>query len=84
MFIRSVGTASKAGRVRPIGTCSNAFVSLQLRRAEADYDPSSQFTAEDALTLIASAGDAIAAFDAGPIEAQRAFVLFLGLRPKNR
>ena len=39
---------------------------------------------EHALTLIASAEDAIAAFDAGPIEAQRAFVLFLGLRPKNR
>ena len=57
---------------------------MQQRRIEADYDPARSFTAADAQSLIKSAEDAISAFDAEPVEAQRAFVLFVGLRPKNR
>jgi hypothetical protein len=70
----------------PVGIVNfaDAFVDLQQRRLEADYDPTESFTANDAHALIATAEDAIASFESEPKEAQRAFVLFLGLRPKNR
>ena len=78
--------AVKVDRKFPAGLVAFAerFIELQQRRIEADYDPARSFTAADAQSLIKSAEDAISAFDAEPIEAQRAFVLFVGLRPKNR
>ena len=63
---------------------AEAFIDLQQRRNAADYDPIPVFTVVDANALIVSAEAALAAFDVEPVEAQRAFVVFLALRPKNR
>ena len=61
-----------------------AFIVLQERRIEADYNPLEVFPEADTRTLVTSAESAISAFDAEPAAAKRAFVLILGLRPKNR
>ena len=63
---------------------SVAFVELQQRRIDADYDPSLSFAPADAYSLIDRAQKAIDAFNAEPLEVQRAFVVFIGLRAKNR
>ena len=63
---------------------SEAFVDLQQRRNDADYNPSIRFSISDAVASIGDAQKAINAFNAEPLEAQRAFVIFVGLRAKNR
>lgn len=78
--------AARKDRKFPAGIVAFAetFTDLQVHRNEADYDPSFSLTLADAHSLIGDAEAALAAFDAEPVEAQRAFVIFLGLRPKNR
>ena len=65
-------------------TFAEAFIDLQEQRTDADYNPNVQFTETDARTLIKSAEAAVATFDTQAVEAQRAFVVFLGLRAKGR
>jgi uncharacterized protein (UPF0332 family) len=60
------------------------FARLQDRRNDADYNPLARLTVAGAEALIADAEVALAAFDTALPEAQRAFVLFIGLRPKGR
>jgi hypothetical protein len=85
--------AQRPDRRFPLGVqkFSNTFIDLQQRRAEADYDPwrtdydpFNVITIASILNLISDAEAAIAAFDAEPEEARRAFVVFVALKPKNR
>ena len=63
---------------------ADAFMYLQQQRIDADYNPSHSYQDIGAMALTFLAEIAIDAFDAEPVEAQRAFVVFLALRPKNR
>jgi hypothetical protein len=74
------------GRNFPVGvrTFANAFVALQRQRLDADYDPRNLLNDVIVLELIEQAEAAIAAFDAEPEEARRAFAVFVALKPKNR
>jgi hypothetical protein len=61
-----------------------AFVRLQGERIDADYNPERIFTAAEASGLVLTAEQAILDFDRVPAEHQRAFLLFVGLKPKAR
>jgi hypothetical protein len=63
---------------------SQAFVKLQGKRIEADYDPLAALTVVDAESLINLVEQAVLDFDRADLEHQRAFVLFVCLKPKNR
>jgi hypothetical protein len=63
---------------------ANTFVALQEQRLKADYDPASLLDEAAAFDFVNDAEAAIAAFDAEPAEARRAFVVFIALEPKNR
>ena len=63
---------------------AETFVELQQRRHEADYDPDAAFSASDAKDLIDRAFWAIHDFDASDQLHQRAFVLFVVLRKRQR
>ena len=61
-----------------------AFKEMQQRRLNADYNPAAQMTSLDAYSWILAAEQAIADFENASPEHQRAFVLFVGLKPKAR
>ncbi len=60
------------------------FEQMQQRRESADYNPAANMTALDAYAWIVSVEQAIADFEKAPADQQRAFVLFVGLKPKKR
>lgn len=60
------------------------FEQMHQRREDADYNPSAEMTALDAGAWIVTIEQAIADFEKIPADEQRAFVLFIGLKPKNR
>jgi hypothetical protein len=62
---------------------ADAFIDLQQRRHDADYNPAQGFNVPTALNLIVGAEAAIAAFDAELAEARLAFAIFLALKPKK-
>jgi hypothetical protein len=63
---------------------ATAFVRLQERRIDADYNPSAVLSLAEATSLVLIAEQAIIDFDRAPNDHRRAFVVFLGLRPKGR
>ena len=63
---------------------ATAFINLQEKRLEADYEPSVRFEPAIASNLINDAERAIAAHDAESVEHRRAFAIFTALRPKGR
>ena len=63
---------------------AETFIGLQQARIDADYDPLAEFDGTAVLNMIDSAEIALAAFDAESPEAQRAFAIFVALRPKGR
>lgn len=60
------------------------FADLQQRRIDADYNPVLAVTQQDAEAAISTSEQTMALFDAERPDHQRAFVLFLCLRPKSR
>lgn len=63
---------------------ADAFARLQDLRHKADYDPMAAFNIYQANALIVDCQNAIAAFDAEPERHQRAFVLFIALKRRNK
>ena len=61
-----------------------AFIELQEKRLEADYDPAARFEAAIVSNLIDNAERAITAHDSESPENRRAFAIFTALRPKGR
>jgi hypothetical protein len=82
---RSVEARSGSlGFPKAITDFADTFAEMYLRRTNADYDPTALFAVVDARIWLATVEQAIADFDASPSEHQRAFVLFICLRPKSR
>lgn len=65
-----------------IKSFANIFPSLQSKRHEADYDPSTTLTTIDALYAIHLAERAIAAFESAPQEDRKLFLTFLLFPPR--
>ena len=63
---------------------AGAFIDLQQKRIEADYNPLAQFDATAVLNLIENAEAAVVALDVASPEAQRAFAIFVALKPRAR
>jgi uncharacterized protein (UPF0332 family) len=70
------------GFPRALTAYADIFVKSYKSRIEADYDPSAVVSLNDASTVVKSIERAIAHFDGTPLEQQRAFVLFLTVRPR--
>lgn len=60
-----------------IKDCAEAFVQLQERRHDADYNPLETFTRADALTAVAVARDAVTKLRASALNDRRAFAVQL-------
>lgn len=56
-------------------SCADAFVALQQKRHDADYNPDSRVLRADALAAIQQAEDAITALRAAPMRDRRAFAV---------
>ncbi len=73
-------------RVRGLGfpsglcACADAFVTLQVARHDADYDPALRLSRADALTHVALAEEAIAQLRAAERADRRAFAILLLLK----
>lgn len=65
-----------------IRTCAAAFVELQARRHEADYDPAKRIALLDAKAALTSARAAIAAFNAAPVEEQNLLLTILRFKAR--
>jgi uncharacterized protein (UPF0332 family) len=63
---------------------ATVFKEMQQRRLNADYNPAAQMTSLDAYSWVLAAEQAIADFENASPEHQRAFVLFVCLKPKAR
>ena len=74
----------KLGFPRRIVYFAETFIDLQQARIEADYNPLAKFDAKSVLNLIENAESALASFDQDSPEAQRAFAIFVALKPKTR
>ena len=68
---------------REIEDFANEFVKLQIKRHDADYDPSATFARSEVLNDIVSAEAAIKKFKPAPISDRRAFVAWLVLAKRN-
>ena len=51
-------------------------------RTRADYDPSPEYTADEAMTAISNAREAVAWFQQGTMEQQQAFLTLWLFRPR--
>ena len=63
---------------------AEAFCDLQQLRNDSDYNPAMALSDSIALNSIADAERAIAAFEAETPESQRAFVVFIALKPRGK
>jgi uncharacterized protein (UPF0332 family) len=63
---------------------SVVFSQMQERRIDADYNPAKEISALDAYGWIVTTEQTISSFEAATPEQQRAFVLFICLKPKAR
>jgi len=72
----------------PLGIQSFAdrFVTMQLKRHDADYNPEAKFSKSEILNDIALAEEAMKEYRAVPAKHRRAFCIFLllNLRPENK
>lgn len=65
---------------KPIEDFANTFVTMQTKRLSADYDPTSKFTKSEVVQDIATARQAIFAFNSQPQKDRRAFCAFVIFR----
>jgi hypothetical protein len=67
---------------KPIEDFANIFVTMQTKRHNADYDPTSKFTKSEVKQDIATIKRAIQAFNAEPAKDRRAFCAFVLFRKR--
>ncbi len=67
----------------PLKHFGEMFVRVQGKRVRADYDPTTDFSVEEAAQAVEDAADAISQFNAAPRRDLRALSLYLLLRPRR-
>lgn len=68
---------------REIEDFANMFVTMQIKRHAADYDPTSQFTKSAVAQDIVDAETVIQDFSRAPIKDRRAFAAYVLFRTRN-
>lgn len=81
-------TACRDGAVvtqfpKPIEDFANTFVTMQIKRVSADYDPSAKFAKSEVAQDILTVKSAIAAFSAEPRKDRIAFCAFILFRKRG-
>jgi uncharacterized protein (UPF0332 family) len=68
---------------KPIEVFANLFVTMQIKRNEADYDPTVRYTRSEVLQDIATVESVIAAFMAQPKRERQAFSAYVLLKSRT-
>jgi hypothetical protein len=76
-------SVQKLGFASTIQQCATAFVDLQLKRHDADYNPDIRFRRVEALNAIAIAEDAIRSLKSSSKKDRRAFAVLLLLKKRR-